>query len=216
MPAVAMVCAAIILAACGAGRSRAATTQSSGAARVAAVIAGVKHIYANEIDGRRASEGLAFVASDQALLEAISGGDLTAAQVTAQLLMTTNPVLHLTRIAVVANGRAVVNAVWNSNGSFVSAPVTRPLTYRGRRLGTVLVSVQDVVGLIKLIGRDLGAQAVIRGSSGQVRASTPAVAAANLPDAGTVTISGISYYVGSLHLNGWRNELLTVWVLTPA
>ncbi|MHB8490962.1 MAG: hypothetical protein ACYDA6_01945 [Solirubrobacteraceae bacterium] len=127
--------------------------------------------------------------------------------------MTSNPGLHITRVSVIRAGRVLINAVWNSNGAFVVAPVTRVLRFHGRSLGTLLVSIQDVVGYVKLIGRLLGAQAVVRGTSGQVRTLLPAAAHSSLPTAGSVAIAGEEYNVGSFHLGGWGGEPLTVWVL---
>jgi hypothetical protein len=177
------------------------------------VVTGAEHIYGNEINGHRASSDLAFVAGNQTLLAQLYRGELAAAQAYAQRLMTGNPILHITRIGVIAGGRALINTVWNSNGTFVVAPVTRLLRYHGRTLGTLAVCVQDVVGFVKLIARDLHAFSVVRGSSGQVRTSLPAAASVKLPDSGSATIAGVQYEVGSFHLGGWGGETLTVWVL---
>jgi hypothetical protein len=215
-PAIAIACVVVALAACGAGGFGQAAGSAASLPAIDGVVTGAEHIYGNEINGHRAYTDLAFVAGNQTLLAQLDRSELVAAQAYAQRLMTGNRTvraLHITRISVIAGGRALINAVWNSNGAFVVAPVTRVLRYHGRTLGTLLVSVQDVVGFVRLIGRDLGAQAVVRGSSGQVRTSLPAAASVKLPSSGSATIAGTHYEVGSFHLGGWGGETLTVWVL---
>jgi hypothetical protein len=182
------------------------------------VLAVARHTYANEVNGGRVHSDLQLVASDPVLLNDLVSGDVTAAQAEAQYKMMNNAILHITRIGVVRGGHLVVNAVWNQNGSFVVAPRGQTLYVHGHNLGTLLVSVQDVIGYVKLIHVFTGAYAVVRGSSGQVRASVslPAAAHVNLPSSGSVTISGHRYGVGSFKTSGWGGEALTVWVLVPA
>ncbi len=212
-PAIAIACVVVALAACGAGGPGQAAGSAAGPPAIDGVVTGAERIYGNEINGHRAYSDLAFVAGNQTLLAQLGRGELAAAQAYAQRLMTHNHILHITRISVIAGGRALINTVWNSNGAFVVAPVTRALRYHGRTLGSLLVCVQDVVGFVRLIGRYLGAQAVVRGSSGQVRTSLPAAAKVKLPSSGSATIAGKQYKVGSFHLGGWEGETLTVWVL---
>jgi hypothetical protein len=198
--------------------ARAAPSGATAAARrgLAGAIAVAKHIYGNEVNGGRVQSDLGFVLRDRVLLSDLSRGRLSAAQQEAHRRMTGNPGLHITRVTVERGGSMVVNAVWNGNGSFVVAPVKRALHVRGRTLGTVLVSVQDVVGYVKLVHVFTGAQVVVRGASGQVRASLAAAGGTPLPSSGYLTIAGQRYIVGSFHLPGWGAELLTVWVLEPA
>jgi hypothetical protein len=204
----------------------ASTTQGAGASHpriasvprphIGSVIAVAKHLYGNEINGGRVHRDLRFVASNQVLLNDLSRGDLAAAQAEAYRQMTGNPVDHITRVSVTNGRRTLVNAVWNGNGVFVVAPQRQTLYFQGRRLGTLLVSVQDVVGYVKLIHKYTGALAVVRGGSGQVRSSLAAAAHVSLPSSGYATIEGTKYIVGSFHLAGWGHEPLTAWVLEPA
>jgi hypothetical protein len=191
-------------------------TASSGPRSVGALIAVAEHLYGNEINGGRVHYDLAFVAGNQVLLNDLSQGDLAAAQAEAYSQMTGNPVRHITRVSVIKGRRTLINAVWNGNGVFVVAPLEQTLGFHGRRLGTLLVSVQDVVGYVKLVHKYTGAEAVVRGASGQVRASLPAAAHVALPSSGSVTIAGTRYIVGSFHMAGWDKEPMTTWVLEPA
>jgi hypothetical protein len=183
---------------------------------IASAIAVAKHLYGNEINGGRVHHDLQLVAANQLLMNDLSRGDLGGAQAEAYRQMTGIPVEHITRVSVISGRRTLINAVWNGNGTFVVAPLAQTLEFHGRRLGTLLVSVQDVVGYVKLIHTDTGAQAVVRGASGQIRASLPAAAHFKLPRSGYVTIAGSRYLVGSFHLAGWAKESLTAWVLEAA
>lgn len=189
---------------------------SSGGARLARAVAVAKRVYVNEVNGGRVHTDLRLVAADQVLLSDLGSGDLVAAQAEAQFKMMSNAIAHITRVSIIRGPRVLVNAVWNSNGSFVVAPLQQPLRVRGRTIGTLLVSVQDIVGYIKLIHKFTGAQAIVRGVSGQVRTSLPAAADVSLPSSGHVTIAARRYLVGSFQVSGWGNEALTVWVLEAA
>jgi hypothetical protein len=183
---------------------------------MAHLIALARRVYGNEINGERVHGDINLIAGDRALLEELSRGELAAAQAEAFHQMTSNRGLHITRVSVTRGRRMLINAVWNKNGTFVVAPLQQPLDIGHRRLGTLMVSVQDVVGYVKLIHVYTGAHLVVRGASGQVRASLPAAAHTHLPSSGYVTIGGRRYAVGSFHLGGWGGEPLTGWVLKPA
>jgi hypothetical protein len=194
---------------------RAAATQSS----IEKDVATAEHLYYNELNGERVHHDLQFVSGDRALVELLGQGKYAAAQTVARRLMVGNPIRHITRISFVRGGRERINATWNKNGSFVSAPLEGPVTYRGHAIGTLLVSVQDIIGFVKLVTRYTPAQAVVRGASGQVRTSLPPAEDVTLPSSGAVTVGGISYLVGSFNTYSWgRNpgkEPMTVWVLEP-
>jgi hypothetical protein len=155
------------------------------------------------------------LARDPILLRAIARGDAARAQAEAraQLLSAANHVNHVTRISVTRGTRVLVNATLNSDGRFVVAPARRDLSLHGRRIGTLLVSIQDVTGFVKLVHRRTLAEVLVRGASGQVRTSLPAAAQARLPSSGNVNIAGRSYAVRSFSELGWGDEPLTVWVL---
>jgi hypothetical protein len=220
--------AAITLACCGSTGSphasaspRASTFSSDAAARLSSTIpidASVRvaqATYRRETRGRKLFAQLARIAGDRRLLRALARDDFAAAQAEAdaQLRSPANHVDHVTRISVMRGSRAVVNATLNPDGVFVVAPATRPLMARGRALGTLLVSLQDVTGFVKLVHRLTGAEVVARGTSGHVRTSLAAAAHAALPANGRVTIAGRSYVARSFHEIAWGGEQLTVWIL---
>jgi hypothetical protein len=175
----------------------------------------MRHIYDNEVNGARVHSDLRFVASDRAFLEELARGEYRSAGARAHHLMVANPIRHITRIALYAHGQQLLNATWNANGSFVAAGQSEQLRYAGRNLGKLVLCVQDIVGDIKLAKAFTGAYALVRGSSGQMRTSLPAAANVALPDRGTLTIAGIRYSVGALHLRAWGGEAITFWLLLP-
>ncbi len=112
----------------------------------------------------------------------------------------------------------LVNATVNADGVFVVAPGMRVLRLHGRPLGTLLVSIQDVTGFVKLVHNLTHAQVLVRGASGRVRASLGAATRVRLPASGPVTIAGRRrrYLVRSFGEVGWGAEPLTVWILEGA
>jgi hypothetical protein len=158
------------------------------------------------------------IARDSILLNALSRGDVAGAQAEAdaQLRSPINHFVHVTRISVVRGSRVLVNATVNSDGVFVVAPGSHVLRLHGRLLGTLLVSIQDVTGYVKLVHDLTGADVVARGASGRVRTSRGAPTGVRLPPSGQVTIAGLRYSVRSFHEVGWGNEPLTVWILERA
>jgi hypothetical protein len=155
------------------------------------------------------------IARDRILLGALSRGDVAGAQAEAdaQLRSPANHFDHVTRIGVTRGSRVLVNATVNSDGVFVVAPGVRVLRLHGRTLGTLLVSIQDVTGYVKVVHDVTGADVVARGASGHVRTSVGTPTGAHLPPTGSVTIAGHRYSVRSFREVGWGNEPLTIWVL---
>ncbi len=177
-----------------------------------------KAIYRTEATGTKLHHQLARIARDSTLLNALSTGNLADAQAEAdaQLRSPVNHLAHVTRISVIRGPRVLVNATVNSDGVYVVAPATRELRLHGRLLGTLLVSIQDVTGFVKLVHHLTGAEVLVRGSGAHVRTSLGAAARVRLPMSGHVTIAKRRYLVRSFHEIGWGNEPLTVWILEGA
>lgn len=180
-------------------------------------VAVAKRTYHHEALGGPVFVQLRRIAKDRVLLADLGAGDLVGAQAEAaiQLSSPANHHAHVTRIGVMRGSRVIVNAVVNANGSFVVAPATRELRWHGRRVGTLLISIQDVIGFIKLVHKFTGSEVVVRGSSGQVRTSLPAAASVQLPRSGRVTLDGRTYLTRSFPERGWGGERLRVWILRP-
>lgn len=204
-------------------RPRSSSTATTGPAvqarprqsRIDATVKVAKASYNSETKGRVLHEQLGRIARDGILLNALSRGDVAGAQAEAdaQLSSPGNHFVHVTRIGVVRGSRVLVNATVNADGVFVVAPGSRVLRSRGRALGTLLVSIQDVTGYVKVVHDLTGATVVARGASGRVRVSRGAPPIGRLPTSGHVTIAGRTYAVRSFHEIGWGGEPLTIWIL---
>ena len=188
------------------------------ARRIDGIVYAAKATYRNETAGPKLFQELRRIARDGVLLEALSRDDRAGAQAEAdaQLRSHINHLAHVTRISVVRGSRVLVNATVNSDGAFVVAPGSRALHLHGRTLGTLLVSLQDVTGFVKLVHRRTGAEVLVRGASGHVRTSLSAAAGVRLPSSGQVTISGRRYFARSFRETGWGAEQLTAWILEGA
>jgi hypothetical protein len=196
-------------------RAPVSASAASARSRLAATVRAARSAYNREARGSKLRHETARIAADAILLGALARGDVAGAraEAQAQLLSPANHFTHVTRISVVRGARVLVNATLNSDGVYVVAPVRRDLALHGRRVGTLLVSIQDVTGFVKLVHRRTGAEVVVRGGSGQVRASLSAAARAQLPPSGEVRIAGRNYLVRSFGELGWGGEPLAVWVL---
>jgi hypothetical protein len=186
--------------------------------RIDGIVGVAKSSYHSETKGRALLRQLSRIARDRILLDALSRGDVVGAQAEAdaQLRSPVNHFTHVTRISVVRGSRVLVNATVNSDGVFVVAPGSRVLQLHGRLLGTLLVSIQDVTGYVKVVHDLTGADVVARGASGHVRTSRGAPTGVHLPPSGHITIAGRRYSVRSFREIGWGNEPLTVWILLRA
>jgi hypothetical protein len=186
--------------------------------RIDRIVDVAKSSYHSETKGRALLQQLGRIARDGVLLNALRRGDVAGAQAEAdaQLTSPANHFAHVTRISVVRGSRVLVNATVNSDGVFVVAPGSRVLRSRGRPLGTLLVSIQDVTGYVKVVHDLTGADVVARGASGHVRTSRGAPSFGRLPRSGPVTLAGRRYDVRSFRELGWGNEPLTVWILLRA
>jgi hypothetical protein len=182
------------------------------------MVATAEAIYRNEAKGPKLHQQLGRIAHDAILIAALRRGDVKSAQADAeaQLRSPGNHFDHVTRISVTARARTLVNATVNSDGVFVVAPAARTLRSHGRVLGTLLVTLQDVTGFVKLVHRRTGAEVLVRGGSGRIRTSLAAAAGIRLPASGAVTIAGRRYFVRAFPETGWGGEPLTVWVLERA
>ena len=191
------------------------SANASARSALAASVLAARRAYNRETKGSKLRQETARIAADATLLRALARGDVAGAraEAQAQLLSPSNHFDHVTRISVLRGPRVLLNATLNSDGTYVVAPARRELTRRGRRVGTLLVSIQDVTGFVKLVHRRTGAEVVVRGASGKARASLSAAARAGLPRTGGVRVAGRNYLVRSFGELGWGGEPLTVWVL---
>ena len=84
----------------------------------------------------------------------------------------------------------------------------------GRSIGSLQITVQDIIGFIKLERKLDHAGIVVVGSGGRMRTSLPAAAGVALPRAGCVEIAARRFVVSSFRRLSYTGEPLTIWVLS--
>jgi hypothetical protein len=192
-----------------ASAARSACAVRGASRRADAVLRRAVHRYRDEAGGAVIHTDLRRIAHDQRLLHALASNDLAAAQAAAASELANHH--HVVQLRVLRGQRVVVDA---NPGSFDVAGSSRPLAGpHGGRLGTLQITIQDVVGFIKLMRRHDGAAAtVVRGASGHVETDLPAADHRTFPPRGCVTVAGAPYLVRSFQTANFTGEALTVWV----
>lgn len=189
------------------------TKPSGVAARIDYLTTFAKQQYAGEVHGTRAIQTLHSVGSDPTLLRLLGSRDLSAAR--AYITQQYQDVWyhwHVSRMRIVQGSRLV-----SEEGVPFVIPASH-MTLRGaggRNLGTLSVSMQDEIGVVRLLHREFPKlQVVIRSQrSHQLRTSMYSAAFVKLPSRGTVRISGGRYVVRSFHEKDWSGEPVTICLL---
>jgi hypothetical protein len=149
-----------------------------------------QRIYSSERDGSAVRASLRRISHDPAAMQG------SRAELLRQLFL---PGFHVVRLRVVRGER-----VTDVGGRFVvDGPSVNGLT----------ISIQDVLGYVKLVSKLTGQGVVVRGNPGHVIASSPAFLKASLPASGSVSVNGHEYLVGSFTETGFAGEKLRVWLL---
>ncbi len=167
--------------------------------------------YALERDGLAVHVALGQIAADRVLTDALRAGNLPAARAEA-IRQVVHGRKHVTAIRVVRGSRVLVET---GAYPFDVAGAQAPLHDRhGAVLGTLQVTIQDVIGFIRLVHTYGASQVVVRGSRGEAKTSLPAALAVRLPATGCATVAGRDYAVRSFGEAGFAGESLTIWILT--
>ena len=174
-----------------------------------------RHQWAAEAGGSVTHATLRRVAADPVLRRDLQSGNLAALR--AYVRTQFSGVWyhwHVSRMRILKGSKVVVDA----GVPFVVAPSQMTLrSSNGRTLGTLQVSIQDVIGFVRLMHRHHPVDVVARGvGSGHVRTSLPAAAQAKLPASGFVTIAGKRYLTRSFSAKALAGEPVQVWILTRA
>jgi hypothetical protein len=185
-------CALVAVLGASACQASAATSDPAAlaTARLDAYANVARRIYADERSGPAVRSSLKRIARDAAAMRG------SRSELLRQLFL---PRYHVVRLRY-AHGRRVVDV----GGRFVVAGMTR---------GPLTISMQDVIGYVKLVHKQTGVRVVVRGAPGHVVASSPALASATLPASGNVTIRNRTYVVNQFTEPGFAGERLQVWLL---
>ena len=101
-----------------------------------------------------------------------------------------HPIWHIVRLRVVKAGRVLADV----GGPDIIAPVSGPLSFRGRNVGTYVMSVQDDAGYVKLVTRFVGVPIDLY-RSGKFVMGTFQPAPANPAASSSFTRAGTTYAV---------------------
>jgi hypothetical protein len=149
-----------------------------------------QRIYTSERDGAAARASLRRISHDAAAMHG------SRPELLRQLFL---PGFHVVRLRVVRGARAT-----DVGGRFVvDGPSVNGLT----------ISIQDVLGYVKLVSKLTGQGVVVRGRPGHVVASSPALLHVSLPSSGSVSVGGQEYVVRSFTEPGFAGETLRIWLL---
>jgi hypothetical protein len=167
-------------------------------------------IYAGEAGGRTVPQ-IRRVQGDQALLSAVARSDRAATTIEVERLLTQ----HIVRMRVSAGGQLLADV----GGPYVLAPVQAPLSLGGRRIGSIVLSIQDDEGYLRLTHRLVGLSVLMyMGASHPqlVKNSLgPGGEPGTVPDSGSYTYRGRRYRVFTLHAQAFPSGPLKINVLIP-
>jgi hypothetical protein len=153
------------------------------------------------------------VAADRVLTDALGAGNVAAARSEA-VRQVVGSHQHISAIRVIRGGRVVVDT--NVYPFDVAGAQTTLRDRRGAVVGTLKVTIQDVLGFIRLVHKYDASEVVVRGASGEAKGSLPAAVTAHLPATGCATVAGRTYAVRSFGELSFTGEPLTVWILKAA
>jgi hypothetical protein len=176
-------------------------------ARVSAITTVAKRRYDHEHYGVAVHDALRRVARDRVLLQDLSSGGLRAALAEGKRQL----ILHTVRIRVVSRSRVLMDA--NPKSFAVGGAQEELYGSQHKALGRAEVTVQDVIGFIKLVHKYHPGDVVVRGQNGHVESSLRAATKTRLPASGCTTIAGHQYVVRSFPRTGFAGEPLKIWVL---
>jgi hypothetical protein len=125
---------------------------SASAPTIASVDAtAARGIYASELHGTEVKLDVARITGSPGLLSALASHNEPAIYAAVHALVYA-PHWHIVRLRVARAGRVLADV----GGPHVIAPVSGELQWRGKTVGTYVMSVQDDVGYVKLVRRFIG------------------------------------------------------------
>jgi hypothetical protein len=167
-------------------------------------------IYAGERGPRTRSQVLR-VQRDAALLKAVSAHDPLATKAAVQGLLTQ----HIVRLRVSSGpGEQLLADV---GGPYVLAPVRAPLLAGGRRIGSVVLSIQDDEGYLRLTKRLVGVRVLMYMDPAhpQLVKNSLGPAPGAVPASGSYTYRGKRFRVYTVKATAFPSGPLTIRVLIP-
>lgn len=179
-------------------------------ARADAALRAAEARYRLEERGTTIHTDLRQIAHDKSLTGALASGNIGAALAAANRQL----VRHVVQIRVLRGERVLLDA--NPTSFDVAGSALELHTANGRSLGRLQITVQDLIGFIKLVRKLDHANVVVHGAAGQMKTSLPAAARVPLPPSGCTQIGARRYVVRSFHAVSFVGEPLTISVLAAA
>jgi hypothetical protein len=175
-----------------------------------------KLIYAGEI-GQAAQKQIRRVQSNKPLLEAVAHRDPEATRLAIDTLLHE----HVVRLRVLDASGQLLSDV---GGPYVLGPISAPLRLNGHTIGSLVLSIQDDEGYLRLTHRLAGLDVLmymnlagysqpqlVKDSLGPA----PGPALASVPASGPFTYEGHSFRVFTVHAEAFPSGPLTIRVLVP-
>jgi hypothetical protein len=150
------------------------------------------------------------IARDRTLAATLAAGRLRSALTAADRQL----VRHVVQIRVLAGSRVLLDA--NSSSFDVGGSRLSLRGPRGVILGQLQITVQDMIGFIKLVHKLDAADVVVRDAAGHARSSLPAALNVALPSSGCTRVGARTFVVSSFSTTSFTGVPLTVWLLTGA
>lgn len=166
-----------------------------------------RRIYDHEHAPVVARSAVKHLGADKTLVRALQTGDRKLIRAHARLTV----IPHEVRVRVVRGSQVLTDVGLPFVVQGAQAELIAP---DGSDLGRVEVSIQDVIGFVKLVSRQTGTEVVVRGQ-GRLASSLSAADHARLPSSGIARLGGHTYIVRSFKEADFIGKPLTVWVLDP-
>ena len=169
-----------------------------------------RRIYDGEA-GRRTLPQVRRVQRDRALLAAVAARDPLAARAAVAALLNQ----HIVRLRVLAGASLLADV----GGPYVLAPVSAPLRLGGRTIGSLVLSIQDDEGYLRLTRRLAGLRVLMYeqppGSAAQLVKNSLGPQPGSVPESGPYSYHGASYRVYTFHVAAFPSWPLRIAVLIP-
>ncbi len=198
----------------GSGRSAAALSGQACGTAGAATIAGVdsavaQAIYAGELHSTSVSADAGHVTGSAALLRALAANNRAATYAAVHALVYM-PHWHIVRLRVLQHGHVIADV----GGPDVIAPVSGTLRWKGRIVGSYVMSVQDDVGYVKLVSRFIGVPIDLYRDGAFLMGTLQPAPAAPTPG-GSLSVGGALYQAHMLTAAAFPSGSLQVALLVP-
>jgi hypothetical protein len=172
-------------------------------------------IYAGEVHGRSTRLQVRRVQSNRPLLEAVARREPAGAERAIHALLNQ----HIVRLRVSSGGQLLADV----GGPYVLGPVSATLRLGGHTIGSLVLSIQDDEGYLRLTRRLAGLAVLMYMNLGSgppqlVKDSLgtmPGPALASVPSSGTYRYRGRSFRVFTIHAKAFPSGPLTIRVLVP-